>query len=331
MNGLSPELRHQLSSLLIQMEQLKDTNELSALFITDARLALWNSQLPDLSGLSLKQRTNRLIAFLLSQKDEQGQHGLVLFLQVLSEELSPQDAHRQQLVDLAQKIEDWHIQETDEQEQQPVDSTSKIEEEHIQKTEKQEGSSPATISSQIILSLLREHFDLEELRELCFILGVKYDDLRSEGRKSKARELVMYLDRCGRLPELTREMKKQRPNIPWPGPGEPEPPIAKQVVAFEHFNIILQMKPTSWSLKLQNNGRQKLKRISLSLHPPPTLWLTPHQLTVGNLDEQATSKEFTLSAISRLSDIAEKLEIEATYLVNEQGQVRSRQACQLFT
>ncbi len=34
-----------------------------------------------------------------------------------------------------------------------------------------------------------EHYDLDELRTLCFDLGVNYDDLRGEGLSAKARAI----------------------------------------------------------------------------------------------------------------------------------------------
>lgn len=73
---------------------------------------------------------------------------------------------------------------------------------------------------------LVEHFDLEELRTLCSDLGVDYDGLRGEGKIAKARELVEYLDRTGRIPELVGICVRLRPNVTWeytpvlPGPRE---------------------------------------------------------------------------------------------------------------
>ena len=51
---------------------------------------------------------------------------------------------------------------------------------------------------------LADRYDLEELRTLCTQLGVPYDDLRGEARIGKARELILWLDRHGRLGELLR-------------------------------------------------------------------------------------------------------------------------------
>ena len=42
---------------------------------------------------------------------------------------------------------------------------------------------------------LSQHLDLEELRTLCFYMGIDYDDLRGEGKVAKARELVKKVER----------------------------------------------------------------------------------------------------------------------------------------
>jgi hypothetical protein len=66
--------------------------------------------------------------------------------------------------------------------------------------------------------LLSTHFDEEELRTLCFDLGMSYDDLRGEGVPHKARELVAYLERRGRIPELVTLGKRERPHLDWDVP-----------------------------------------------------------------------------------------------------------------
>ncbi len=63
--------------------------------------------------------------------------------------------------------------------------------------------------------LLTTHFDAEELHSLCFDLGVDYDDLRGEGKANKARELVAYLDRRGRIPDLVAQCSQLRPQVSW--------------------------------------------------------------------------------------------------------------------
>jgi hypothetical protein len=64
---------------------------------------------------------------------------------------------------------------------------------------------------------LSAHFDEGELRTLCFDLGIAYDDLPGEGKADKARELVAYLERHGRIPELVAIGRRLRPDVPWNG------------------------------------------------------------------------------------------------------------------
>ncbi|MBP7686948.1 MAG: tetratricopeptide repeat protein [Thermoflexales bacterium] len=53
-----------------------------------------------------------------------------------------------------------------------------------------------------VLRYIRESFDDNELRELCFRLNVNYEDLSGENRAAKARELVALCERRERLTEL---------------------------------------------------------------------------------------------------------------------------------
>lgn len=66
-----------------------------------------------------------------------------------------------------------------------------------------------------IYRLLNQHFSLEELKTLCFDLGIDYENLSGSGKAAKARELVLYLDRRGQLPKLISVGKRQRPNVQW--------------------------------------------------------------------------------------------------------------------
>jgi hypothetical protein len=63
--------------------------------------------------------------------------------------------------------------------------------------------------------LLTTYFDNEELRTLCFDLEVDYESLPAQGKANKARELVVHLERQGRISDLTRLAKALRPAAPW--------------------------------------------------------------------------------------------------------------------
>ena len=81
---------------------------------------------------------------------------------------------------------------------------------------------------------LAARFGADDLRTLCFKLGIDYDDLPGESKQGKARELVVYCVRVSRLHELVSLCSQQRPNGQWPAfsPSEltPSPPIERPKV-----------------------------------------------------------------------------------------------------
>jgi DNA-binding NtrC family response regulator len=67
----------------------------------------------------------------------------------------------------------------------------------------------ATVAPAALRRALEERFDLEEIKNLCFDLEIEFDDLRGEGKK--ARTLVAYCRRHGRLEELATRIARLRP------------------------------------------------------------------------------------------------------------------------
>ncbi len=69
---------------------------------------------------------------------------------------------------------------------------------------------------------LVECFDSGELATLCNDLNIPYDEIKGEGLEEKARELISYLKRRGRLAELVNFCRDIRPNYMWSQPTEIE-------------------------------------------------------------------------------------------------------------
>lgn len=67
----------------------------------------------------------------------------------------------------------------------------------------------------LLRQLLVEHFSEEELKTLCQDLDVNYDSLPAQGLEGKARELIGYLDRRGRLDILIAKGRQLRPDARW--------------------------------------------------------------------------------------------------------------------
>ncbi len=62
-----------------------------------------------------------------------------------------------------------------------------------------------------LLRFITDNFGLEDLKTLCFNLGVEFDDLGGEGREAKARELVKWLQNRSRLDHLIAHLSLARP------------------------------------------------------------------------------------------------------------------------
>jgi hypothetical protein len=65
----------------------------------------------------------------------------------------------------------------------------------------------------ILRQVLDDGYNLEELRDLCFELGIDYEDLPSETQSGKARELVLYARRHGLEAKLVERVMADRPHL----------------------------------------------------------------------------------------------------------------------
>jgi hypothetical protein len=74
---------------------------------------------------------------------------------------------------------------------------------------------PEQINLDKLRQILTTYFDESELRDLYFDLGIEYGSLQGESTRDKARELISYLKRRGRIFELLEIGKQQRPGIHW--------------------------------------------------------------------------------------------------------------------
>ena len=62
-------------------------------------------------------------------------------------------------------------------------------------------------------TVLSDNFDLKELKEICFALGIDYDNLSGENKSIKIIEIIGYLKRRSELDKLILLIQKLRPNI----------------------------------------------------------------------------------------------------------------------
>lgn len=62
---------------------------------------------------------------------------------------------------------------------------------------------------------LDKHFSLSELKTLCFSLGIDFDNIAGEEKGSKIENIILFMDRRDRLPELVQAASQQRPTVEW--------------------------------------------------------------------------------------------------------------------
>ncbi|MCP4535570.1 MAG: response regulator [Chloroflexi bacterium] len=72
-----------------------------------------------------------------------------------------------------------------------------------------QSSTDPAILRRTLRQTLETKFDQEEIQDLCFDMGIDFQDLPSEGKK--AREVVAYCQRHDRLKELTANIIRLRP------------------------------------------------------------------------------------------------------------------------
>ncbi len=62
-----------------------------------------------------------------------------------------------------------------------------------------------------LLDFLSRHYTLDGLKTLCFNLFVDYDNLSGDAKNAKGRELILHLERAGRLGDLEAALGRQQP------------------------------------------------------------------------------------------------------------------------
>jgi internalin A len=66
-----------------------------------------------------------------------------------------------------------------------------------------------------LLRQMEGAFNLEDVKRLCFDLGIEYEDLTGDGRSGNMRELLRHVERHNRLPDLVHLLQQQRPRVLW--------------------------------------------------------------------------------------------------------------------
>ncbi|MCL4265031.1 MAG: hypothetical protein KJ069_17575 [Anaerolineae bacterium] len=81
------------------------------------------------------------------------------------------------------------------------------------------------VSPQQLRDTLNDYFNTDELIELCFTLGIDYENLGGDSKTEKILELIKYCERHGHTDDLINTIQRARPNIDWdtPEPAQQAP------------------------------------------------------------------------------------------------------------
>lgn len=71
-------------------------------------------------------------------------------------------------------------------------------------------------SRQLLHNLIHQHFDAGDVRQLCYDLGIVYDDLGDGGHDDRVRELILRVIRDDHMGRLLRRLRELRPGVDWP-------------------------------------------------------------------------------------------------------------------
>ncbi|MCA9924423.1 MAG: hypothetical protein KC421_18730, partial [Anaerolineales bacterium] len=116
-------------------------------------------------------------------------------------------------------------------------------------------------------NLLTAYFNLSELQQLAFVLGVEWEELAGDTRSDKTRSLVLWLARNGRLADLITLTREQRSHITWPDPPPPDQQVAAE--GGIHFHALPTATPWQLPSRVDHfiNRQAEITRLKADLQP----------------------------------------------------------------
>jgi hypothetical protein len=87
------------------------------------------------------------------------------------------------------------------------------------------------IDQRALYALMIAHFDMSDLEQLCFDLGIAFDDIKGDTRATKIRELILYCERSAVLDRLIEQCKRMRPAVAWDtaAVAQPQQPVPTEL------------------------------------------------------------------------------------------------------
>lgn len=274
MNYLTLELRREIRKALLDCDLFSSHQQLNAIFI-DPRIKAWQNRLP-IQNQNIQDLVNSVIELLADKQSSHSQeNALVLFLEVLADEVDPGDICHQQLEILAEKLRQAHTQSSEFLRPSPSISQS-----------------PAELRP-VLIQILSERFNISELKTLCFNMQIDSESLGHAAKPDMARELILYLERRNRLGELLPAIRKLRPDIFITGAETMPVQVEKRVIEAKAGDLFisLQEEGQKWILSAANQSNWPLQQVNIVFRPTPTVVVTPNRLELRSVAVGETVQE----------------------------------------
>lgn len=178
-----------------------------------------------------------------------------------------------------------------------------------------------------IRDLIHKHFDLGEFKDLCFGLGVLYDDLPGEGQGLAARilELVLYCNRNGLMEHLVALCQQRRSHANWPTLEN-----ALQQAASRVFVAPTGRNPRQIFVSHAHQDAEFAQRLAADLRRAGwDIWIAPDSIRVGEQWVTAVNRGLEESSIFILVLTPEaaqsswvRRETDAAIHLEQQGEIR---------
>lgn len=148
--------------------------------------------------------------------------------------------------------------------------------------------------------LIITHFSKDDIRTLCFDLGLNYDDLPDTGLSNITRELIVHLGRRDRIVELIELCARERPNFQ---------------VEWEELKAAFQANPKLFEPTLSKVEKRPKYDVSESISALASLMQVPNVRTsVLSFHKDFETARTKINLINHYKSLHDKLqEIETAY------------------
>ncbi len=261
MNELTSDQLKRITKSLMDCAPFSNEPQLRTLFI-DLRIRPWQHLIPS-QPENFYDLVKRIIAILIDRRNRDRENALVLFLDVLADNIDEGDYCHGQIISLASELKPTLNFVPPPPDPQPKTANDRYE----------------------LYAILEDRFNDSEIRDLCFHLNITYENLPGSTKKDKARELVTLMERRNALDELAETIQQIRLDI-----LEVPPVIQVIEAAVPLLHLTLEGTLGKWTLHATNESDEGLNKINIVFRPSPAVTVSPNKIQLGAIQSRQTKQ-----------------------------------------